>query len=68
MCRSHSNHTPLDESRLQLAAFILHQPPRAIAKHLAAHYIAEHQATHGARHVQQSSNSIKAATGHFIHV
>lgn len=67
MCKSHFEETPLDESRLQLAAFILHQPPRAIAKHLAAHYIAEHQATHGARHVQQS-NTIKAAAGHIIHV
>lgn len=60
--------TPLDESRLQLAAFIAHQPPRAIAKRLAATYVAEHKATHGARYVQQSNNSIKAAAGHSVHV
>jgi len=68
MCKSHSEQTALDESRLQLAAFIAHRPPLAIAKYLTEHYIAEHKATHGARYVQQSNNSIKAATGHSVHV
>ncbi len=59
--------TPLDESREQLATFIVHRPPRAIAKHLADHYIAEHKATHGARHVQQPKD-IKHPTGDHFHV
>ena len=66
-CSFHKD-TPLDESRLQLAAFIVHRPPRAIAKHLAANYVAEHKATLGVRYDQQSNHSIKAAASANVHV